>query len=312
MTAWRAALRPHRSELIAIAILSILVLLLAGGLVIRLLAFGIPTECFTFDASPACKGLDRLIAEYHDTTYRWVMPAFYAIALLPALSGLILGVSLVGKELDQGTTTLAWSIGPSRRRWLLLRAVPVALFVVAASLAAGLIGDVLHRLGDPLAVPGRSFDGLGIRGVVVAAGALSAFGLALMVGSVVGRLLPALLLAALLVLGAFLGIALVNDAFLRTESLVVDETQVVLIPGFRYVDSLVRTPEGEIITYEEAYARYGDNLGEMGPTSSLRMVERVNPGEIYPLVVARMAVLHTALGFAALALTFAVVDRRRP
>lgn len=293
------------------AILSIIVLLLAGGLVIRLLAFGIPTECFSSDAgaSSACEGLGRLMAEYQETGYRWAVPASYAIALLPGLTGLILGISLVAKELDQGTTKLAWSIGPSRRRWLLLRAVPILLFVVAASLAAGLIADLLVRLRNPVSDPSLSFDGLGIRGVVVAAEALSAFGIALLVGSVVGRLLPALFLAVLLVFGTSIGVAVVDDAFLVSESLLADANQV--IPG-RVIDTLVRTPEGEVITWEEAYNRYGSEVDFMGPDSPLSVLARFNPGEIYPLAVARMTVLHAALGFVALVLTFAVVDRRRP
>lgn len=311
MSTWRAALRPHRSELVAIAILSVVVLLLAGGLAIRLLSFDLPPECLGFDgpSSATCEGLGREIAEYNDTRDRWSMPAFYGIALLPVLSGLVLGISLVAKELDQGTTTLAWSIGPSRRRWLLLRVVPVVAFVVAAGLAAGLLGDLLMQLGDPTGEARRNFALLGVRGVVVASVAFSALGVALLVGSVVGRLLPALAIAALLVLGTSVGVALLNETFLRTEALIVDADQI--LPG-RPIDSRVRTPEGEIITFEEAFARYGDDLGEMGPTSPLRMVQVVNPAEIYPLAVARMTVLHAALGFVALVLTFAVVDRRRP
>jgi hypothetical protein len=41
-------------------------------------------------------------------------------------------------------------------------------------------------------------------------------------------------------------------------------------------------------------------------------VLRVNPPEIYPLVVARMALLYSTLGLASIVLAFAVVDRRRP
>jgi ABC-type transport system involved in multi-copper enzyme maturation permease subunit len=311
VTAWRAALRPHRPELVAIAVLSIVVLLFAGGLVIRLLAIGIPTECLSFDAgtNAACNGLDRLREEYQSTAGQWSQPVFAAIAVLPLLSGLVLGVSLVAKELDQGTTTLAWSIGPSRRRWLLLRVLPIALFVVGAALVATLIGELVLQLRERVYGPMQPFEGLGFRGVVVIAEALSTFGIALLVGSLLGRLLPAILLSATLIFGSYAGIGLVNDTLLRSESLVVEQTQ--FLPG-REIESLVRTPEGEVITYEEAYARYGDDLGEMSETSQLRQVVRFNPVEIYPLVVVRMAVLHAALGFALLALTFAVVDRRRP
>jgi hypothetical protein len=44
----------------------------------------------------------------------------------------------------------------------------------------------------------------------------------------------------------------------------------------------------------------------------LRSVIYANPGDLYPLVAARMAVLYAAIGLASIVLAFAAIERRRP
>ena len=142
----------------------------------------------------------------------------------------------------------------------------------------------------------------------------------------VSLVLPALLVGAALALGMFVAVNLASEALLRSET-------IVWIPGngdqgmpgqvdWRVVDYRLLSPEGEILTWNEAYQRYGDVgvLGEEIPPGAdvppgvmaLRSVLFVNPGDLYPLVAARMAVLYAAIGFGSIVLAFAVIDRRRP
>lgn len=308
----RVLLRPHRFEAVAVAVLAALAFIVAGGLVIRLLGYAIPAECFTRAAGDSCIPWQQEMDLYRETAGSWGFAALAAIALLPAACGLLFGISLVGKELDQGTTTFAWSIGPSRRRWLLQRVLPIGAAIVVIGLAGGAIGDVVAEMREPFTDPNGSLSNLGIRGAVLGAETLAYFGLALLVGAVVGRVLPALLLSCVLVVTAFVGVTVLTDAFLSTETVLTYDADGGM-PG-RVVDFMMQSPEGDVMTWQEAYERYGEEAMESpdGPGVTFRNVLSINPPELYPIAVARMVILYSALGLVAIVLSSAVVERRRP
>ena len=310
----RVLLRPHRFEAAGVAVLAVLAFIVAGGLVVRLLAYAIPAECFMRAAGVTCIPWQGEMDLYRETAGSWGFAALAAIALLPAGCGLLFGISLVGKELDQGTTTFAWSIGPSRRQWLMQRVLPIGSAIVVIGLAGGVLGDVIAAMREPFTDPNGSLSNLGIRGAVLGAETLAYFGLALLVGAVVGRVLPALLLSCVLVVAAFVGVTLLTDTFLSTETVLSYGTDGGL-PG-RVVEYMVQTPDGDVISWREAYERYGEAAMQgpegIGPDTTFHEAWRINPPELYPIAVARMLVLYSALGLAAITLSFAVVDRRRP
>ena len=319
MTNLALALRAHRFETLAVGLFAVASLGGAAGVVVRLMAWAIPASCFRGTGpSLVCGPLTREMDAYLSFAGAWGYVALAGIALLPIVSGLFLGIAMAGKEIDRGTTVFAWSLTPSRRRWLLGRVVPVALAVVAAGLLAGFFADRLEALRNPGFAPEATFGHLGLRGPVVAGEALAVFGLALAAGAVLGRILPALLVAGALSLGAIVAVNVATDAWLQTETIAVlgvDDVAAVH-PDWRVVDYRVLAPDGAILTWNEAYERYGepDTIdGSVGPEGVvLRTVLFVNPAEIYPLVVARMTLLFGALGLAAIVVAFAVVDRRRP
>jgi ABC-type transport system involved in multi-copper enzyme maturation permease subunit len=319
MSAFRIVLRTHRFETAGVALFALATFGVAGGLIVRLLAYDIPVDCFggmfTGGYGNVCTGRQLDIEDFLRTASGWGYVSLALIILLPVISGLFLGVALVGKEIDQGTTTFAWSVGPSRRRWLLQRAVPIGVLIVAASLGAGLLADWLELLRSPGVDPAQSFEHLGTRGGVVAAEALAFFGLALLVGSILGRVLPALLLSLALIAGSFVGVTLLSEAMLRTETVLVQgaDFETSGPPPGRVVDYRVRTPDGVIRTWDEAYNIYGSVMEtENGPPPDFKTIWLINPGQMYPLVVARMSVIFGAIGLASIVLAFAVVERRRP
>jgi hypothetical protein len=63
----------------------------------------------------------------------------------PFVLGLFLGVPLVAREIEGRTTSIAWTLSGSRRRWLVHRAAPVVVIVVLAALLVGIGGEVLTR-----------------------------------------------------------------------------------------------------------------------------------------------------------------------
>lgn len=311
MSALPVILRSHRFEAAGFLVLVIGTVVLAGGLILRLAALGIPATCFQAgpEVGGVCLGRAADIRTYFEAAGTWGWASLAAIAILPLVTGLILGVALVGKELDRGTTTFAWSIGPSRRRWLLQRVLPVAIAVVAASLLAGVLADRLEVLRNPTS-PAQTFEHLGTRGIVVGGEALAFFGIALLVGAAVGRMLPALLMAGAVAVGAYGLVTIATGGFLASETVLINGVDGG-VPD-RVVEYLVRTPDGAAVTWNEAYARYGDAVDLAGLSGSFGTVLRVNPVAIYPLVVDRMTLLYVTVGLCSIVLSFAVVDRRRP
>lgn len=323
MSRFVLAFRVHRFESIAVSLFAVAVLAGAGGLWLRLQAFGLRASCFVngpgFDWT--CAARQSEVNAYMAILEGFALPALAGIVLLPIVSGLILGTGLVGKELDRGTAALAWSVAPSRRAWLLDRVVPAALLVTLACLAAGLIADGLQFARDPLIDPARTFANLGLRGIVIAGEGLFVFGIALAIGAFVGRVLPTLILSAVLALGGYAGTTVLMDVLLSTETIALTssgetENEGPTIFGIgRVIDTRVRTPDGRDLTWEAAAAEYGDEVDPGADAYHERGFDWVyilNPGALYPIVEWRMTVIYGAMGLIGIVLAFAIVERRRP
>jgi hypothetical protein len=205
---------------------------------------------------------------------------------------------------------LAWSVDASRRHWLLQRVVPLfGVIVLLGTLSTQLVAAML-RLTHPGtdALEQAGFEAIPYTGLGPMGGGVSAFGITLVVGAMLGRLLPALLTAATFVLFATLLIQQGNERLMAGESLVADRE---FMGAGRPIDVLLRTPEGQILSWDEGFALYADPVtGELAP--GITEVARYVPIAIYPEVAARYALLHLYVGLTALTLAFAVVERRGP
>ena len=318
MRSWRAILRPNRIELLAAAILGILMVAVAGGVAARLSMFDIPRECFgpnTGEAS-GCAVFQGEMFAYGEFTGSVGPAAGITTLLVPILAAMVLGLAVVGRELEQQTTNFAWSVAPSRARWLGSRLIPVLILLLGIGLIGGVLGDVLEGFHAPYVDPWRNFNGLGLRGPAIAGAGLLVFGLSLLVGSLVGRQLPALLISGALIGAGVFGVNAISEAWLQDDAVVAAYDEVDL--GAKYLDSLVRTAAGETMTWEEAYARFGSEVDQIATDvigtgeNGLIIVTRYVPGERYPIAVARLTSLLGLVGVLATALTFVVVHRRRP
>lgn len=313
MTSMRAALRPLRTEIRAVVALALLVALVAGGVALRLLAFDIPDTCFSqtaFDAACVSRQFDLMA--YSDFASTWGGAVAYAAVLLPSVAGLILGIAAVGKELDQRTAVLAWSLSPSRRRWLVQRLVPLALIVVLLGLGGTFTFEAMSNLRRSGPLPVR-FEFIPLVGLGPAVEGLSAFGISLVVGAMLGRLLPALLASAAFVVFAVVLVTQGNERLLNGESIVVDQATLgpESLDDGKYLDSFVQTADGRVIGWDEVYPDYADpETGELLP--GVRQFARIAPIEIYPEVAARFLLLHLLIAATAVTLGLAVTDRRTP
>jgi hypothetical protein len=305
-----AALRPLRTELLGVAGLAALVLMAAGFVAARLLAFNLPEAClFGESTDPACVGRQFDAIQYQAFASSWTGAVGYVAALFPSVAGVILGIATIAKELDQRTAVLAWSVGPSRRVWLLQRVVPLLAIVALLGLGSSELFRVMARLRSPGfdAFQGSEFEFIPVTGFGPLAGGVSAFGITVVVGAMLGRLLPGLLAAAAFVIFAALLIQQGNDRLMSNETILAES--LLAGPG-RQVDWLLRTPDGRIINGSDAWPDYVDEYGQ--PLPGVVQMTRYVPIEIRDQVAARYVLFHLVAGLFALTLAFAVVERRSP
>ncbi len=207
------SLRFEASVMVAVSFL-LGVLLLGEGW--RLLSLNV-SACA--DAAPPTDCAVRQ-AEF-DGQFMTVVGLQLAAALATVFGGLALGAAIVGREIERGTTSLAWSLARSRIRWLLARWLVVGLVILALSYVVGLATE-------PMAVAMRAtgrvgaFDGIEVRAPILALRAAVAFTLAVLTGALLGRALPGLLVAALLIPLLVLAVDQGMGMWLRSEARAID------------------------------------------------------------------------------------------
>jgi hypothetical protein len=320
----RITLRQHRFE-VGVAILACLVVA-AWALSVRLQLDGLGISSACVEAVAGSGHLPETCASGVES-YIAILRAqgqdvLRVGSLLPIGIGLLVGVPLVGRELETGTAQTAWSLDASRVRWLRRRLWPMAL---VAGLAVGLAATATELLAGAEQAVGRSALALlGSFGLPLLARFVAALGIGLLAGSLVPRAVPASILGLVLCLGLIVGVSQARDTWVRSQAPIVHTTE----PGERlWIDTswAWQTPDGDILTREEAEALVpadvalldaGDAEGtNAGYWLQSRGYERLPMGiperEAMDWFVYE-PLLYLGAGFASVAAAFVVVDRRRP
>jgi len=237
---------------------------------------------------------------------------YAAVVFLPVLAGLVVGIAIVGRELERGTATLAWSLGRSRRRWLLGRvaAIGAAVLVLAALMAlAEAARKAAAHPGEDLV---HSFNEIDANGFVAAVRGLAAFGVGILAGALMGRVLPALLLAGTVMVGCVIGVNMALETWVRGEAVVLGAGSVGY-PVDRIVSVLFRdTATGALLAQEEVYSQPAPPDDPSWPYSVYEDAFVGVPGSRAPEYAALACALYGAAAIVAVGGSVLVVDRRRP
>ena len=229
-----------------------------------------------------------------------------------AFGGLLLGVSVVGREVDRGTATLAWPLARSRRRWLAPRVIIIGTILILAAAAPALLADLLVSMYRPQTPADSTFYMFEMRGFLPIGRDLAAFAIGVLAGAAFGRVLPGLLLALVLAPIGYMTLSLATTVWRSSEAIVVDggdyETNLIF-------DSRLRDASGQMLTWNDAYTRDQGPDGSVPdgwPDATYTQVTIGLPGDRRPDIDRREAAMYGGIAILLIVASAAVVDRRRP
>jgi len=234
-----------------------------------------------------------------------------ATTVAPFVVGVLLGAPLVSREIEKRTAPIAWSLSLSRARWLAGRTLPLLVAIAIALLLLGQASEALIRAAPP-GEPG--FRYFAMHGPLVAVRAIAVFGIGVLVGLLMGRVLPAILVTGLVVVVLFIGLQLVRDQLMRAEATWVDEGSGDFSGVITYDAAFIDDATGKLVTYDEASRRFPEVFGVEGSgvPPGMTQVYLTTPPERYPLFVAReigaLAIVSVVVG----GLALWVITWRRP
>jgi hypothetical protein len=254
----RLTLKHHRFEVGFALVASIVVG--AGALWInaKLAPLDIPGKCYPLwlssapDLTPACSDAIREFQQVNGTLEAVLV--LVALGVMPFAVGLIVGVSVVGRELETRTAQTAWALAASRRRWLWRQLSPILVVLGLAMAFAATAASLLEasRTAYYLGV----LDSIGLHGPLLVARALAALGLGLVTGAALGRALPALIVGAVVSLMLLFIVGTAREAWVQAQQPVELEYQYVGNPMFdgRWSEQAWRAPDGKLVPEQEAIA----------------------------------------------------------
>lgn len=234
------------------------------------------------------------------------------VPIFPLVAGLLAGSPIVARELETGTARLAWSLGPSRLRWLVQRALPILVMVTIASLAIGLTADALIHLLRPSVDLDQSFTAFRGRGLLIAVEGLLVAAVACALGAILGRSGPTLVFSLILVFAIGMAVDKVERDLLTNEAAMADGNTYAFDDVNLFVGDRLRFPDGTILTFEEAMATHPEIQNGWDESSGITNVVLYIPGPRYHDVERREALALLAIAAGFLVLAAVSVVRRRP
>ncbi len=319
----RLSFRQQRLEIIllGIAVLAAAGLMLWWAYDLNQLAALYP-DCDFFDPSLACQAAGQRFSGTFGTAEIIIRNTWFAGFGV----GLVLGVPLVAREIDQGTAQLAWTMSRSRVRWLIGRVAFAGLVAIVLSAAIAVTTEILATAMLRDIDLSRDFNMHGNRGPLIVGRAMLGLGAGVLVGAILGRQLPALLLSVFVVGGLYAASLAGLTAWYATEAESASMNE--FLGGPLWIESGIELTSGERVTWsafygggESAIANYQSADGTYYASSADADAGRdaigrdyilIIPGERYNEIVARETAVFTGAGLLLIAGAAAVTRRRRP
>lgn len=307
-----------RSALLSFRIQRFETIIILGAAVLSVAVSTLVIAIFNAGGYAACAAGDGpvLSAQCQSSAALWINRiarlSTALVPLFPVIAGLLAGGPIVARELEAGTARLAWSLGPSRRRWFVQRVVPILVMTFVACLAIGLTAEALVKVLDPAVDLDRSFVGFRMRGLLVGVEGLAVACLAMAVGALLGRMVPTIIMSLILILGISIAVDKVERATLLSEAVISSSQTYFWSDADLTLESRMKFPSGEILSYEEAFATHPEVNAPWTDQPPWEDVVLFVPGERYHDVERREALALGALGLAFFAIGLVTVVRRRP
>lgn len=306
--------RMHRFEALFVAGVSVL---LAATLWV------VAAHLRAIEVDPACwaqwSGSDEITSACQRSVNAWltvneeeVGQMTGLLVFVPVLLGVVLGVPVVGREVEMRTLGLAWSLGGRRWRWLLARVLPMLAIAIVGGVLLGAASGEMRAAQAVSPFELDRMDDIALQGVVLGTRVVLGFGVGLVAGAALGRTLPALLVAGVV---AALWVAFANPTLEteagRTQAVWRPNTEVFsegYIQALEYLGGGVRAPDGAVVPDDPNVTMIGGGTDDQGN----EYVALVVPFEAKPVIEGVDVVVTLALAAGALAVTGVLVARRRP
>jgi hypothetical protein len=304
----RLSLRLHRFELITFGAALLGLSAAAVFFSAQIEAVTPDAACLRNDGSEAPAGCDAALRAWYDVQNLYGAGVLTVLLVLALTVGLFVGVPVVARELERGTARLAWSLAPSRWRWYLVNTIPLLVIVAVLTFIAGVAIDRFVAVTEPYEDVSNSFVGFGVRGGLIASRAILVFAVAVTVGSIVGRALPAVIVAGLVATLVVAGTHLIHQQVMRSEAIPYAPDRVDYARDF-YVEQRFRLPDGTLVAWD--YFGGSDPYDENGLPIYPEVALAV-PGSQYRFTETREAIALAGGTFLTLLAGGVVVSRRRP
>jgi len=314
----RISVKLDRFELLIVLLVTVFglaALLLIG---MRLQSFAPTPHCqelvwrgYSSEDLRGCPGLLEFVQ--FDTSF--TSNAMVAMSVAPFAIGTLLGSPVVAREIDTGTSELAWSLTVSRTRWLVGRLLPLLSAVLLASLLLGFGAEWLEHVRFSVVPAAESFRDYGSRGPLLAARAVTAFSIGILVGTVMGRTVPALVLTAIASVVVYFALSTAALALQPLDPVSTSQAQGDI--GVLNVRLAWRTPGGQVLSDEQA--RQTIPASSSDPEAAIlwlnehyQGVSMIIPGTRMPRMAWTESVLHGAVVLLTFGASLILVQRRRP
>ncbi len=288
--------------------------LLAGSLLLAGASFALALLLNAGAPAPSCLG-DKTSSCYSAFFYQLGSlgsQLIIAMGALPIAVGGVLGSQVFAREIERGTAQLPWSLSSSRTRWLAERVLVLLAVVGLMVVMPAITTTILEGSINPGVAATDTLVDFGFRGVSVVARSIAVFTAAALVGLIVGRALPALLLsfvAALVIVAAVPFLALSAQPTEFIAQLGDPRVRYGLVRDERFQD-----PTGTLFTIDAVTAKVPAGVGDATTwiEANFRQVAIGVRGERYWDAEVASTLMLAAVTMASLAAAAVLVVRRRP